>query len=138
MSLFGRIKRVMHLELGDSMPVPGMLMRLLQFCRQAPGITQQELAQGTGRDKGQVARMVKDLLDKGMLQREDHPIDKRSHCLRLTPTGEAAVELFVRAEVTVAKRLFSDMNVTERKVLMEQVSALRRRIDQHLLQGGMS
>lgn len=138
MSLFGGIKRGLHHELRDSAPVPPMLLRLLQLCQRRSGITQQELAQMTGRDKGQVARMVKELLEKELLLREDHPVDRRSHCLRPTPAGARAVQAFEQAEAGVARWLFAGMDATERKALQQQLGALQRRIDEKLGQGGNS
>lgn len=135
MSLFSGIKRALHHELRDSAPVPPMLLRLLQLCQRRSGITQQELVQTTGRDKGQVARMVKDLLEKGLLLREDHPVDRRSHCLRPTPAGSAAVQAFEQAEADVARWLFADMDAIERKILMQQLGALQQRIDDQLGRG---
>ena len=132
MSVFGGIKRALHHELRDSTPVPPMLLRLLQLCQHQPGITQQELARTTGRDKGQVARMVRELLDQGLLLREDHPDDRRSHCLRPTPAGQDAVDAFEQAETSVAQWLFAGMAASERKALTEQLGALRQRIDAQL------
>ncbi len=132
MSLFGGIKRALHHELGDSAPVPPMLLRLLQLCQRQPGITQQALARLTGRDKGQVARMVKELLERGLLLREDHPDDRRSHCLRPTPAGQAAVQTFEQAEAGVAQWLFAGMRADERKALQQQMDALRQRIESQL------
>ncbi|MEX1167458.1 MAG: MarR family transcriptional regulator [Hydrogenophaga sp.] len=126
----------MHHELRDSAPVAPMLLRLLQLCQRRAGITQQELAQMTGRDKGQVARMVKELLEKGLLQRADHPVDRRSHCLCLTPEGARAVLNFERAEAGVAHWLFDGLGAGERQTLHLQVETVLQRLDERLAQGG--
>lgn len=128
MSLFNGIKRSFHHALGDDSPVPPQLLRLLQMCEGQPGITQQQLARQSGRDKGQIARMVRDLLDTGLLQREDHPEDRRSHCLRPTRAGQAAVRRFEQAESLVAEQLFGDMNNRELTQLQQQLSRLRERV----------
>lgn len=136
MSLFVGLKRALQHELCDSAPVPAMLLRLLQLCQRRSGITQQELAQMTGRDKGQVARMVKELLERGLLLRENHPVDRRSHCLSLTPAGVRAVQTFEQAKTSVAQWLFAGMGAGERLTLQRQVDAVLRRLDERLAQGG--
>ena len=79
--------------------------------------------------------MVKELLEKGLLLREDHPVDRRSHCLRPTPAGARAVQAFEQAEAGVARWLFAGMDAAERKTLQQQVSALQQRIDEQMGQG---
>jgi DNA-binding MarR family transcriptional regulator len=132
MSLFGGIKRAMRHELGSG--VPPMLLRVLQLCGRQAGITQQGLARLTGRDKGQVARMVKELLELDLLQREDHPEDRRSHCLRPTSAGLAAVRRFEQAEAALAQWLLDGMTPTELGALQRQLGSLQQRIDEHLRQ----
>lgn len=134
MTLFGGIKRAMRHGLGADAAVPPMLLRVLQLCERQAGITQQGLARLTGRDKGQVARMVKELLALGLLQREDHPDDRRSHCLRLTAAGRAAVRHFEQTEAAVARWLLEDMTIDEMKSLQCQVDSLQQRIDDRLRQ----
>ena len=134
MSLFGGIKRAMRQGLGADATVPPMLLRVLQLCERQAGITQQGLARLTGRDKGQVARMVKELLELGLLQREDHPEDRRSHCLRPTPVGRTAVRRFEQAEVAVAQWLLEGMTATELGSFQRQLASLQQRIDTRLRQ----
>lgn len=129
MGLFNGIKRNFHHELGERNTVPPQLLRLLQLCERQPGITQQQLVRLTGRDKGQMARMVKDLLEQDLLLREDHPEDRRSHCLRPTRAGLTAVRHFEQAEAAVAERIFGDMNDSELTRLQQLLSRLRTRVD---------
>ena len=128
MSLFNGIKRSFHQALGEHSPVPPQLLRMLQLCEQQPGITQQQLVRQTGRDKGQVARMVKDLLEADLLLREDHPQDRRSHCLRPTRAGISAVRRFEQAESAVAQQLFGNMNSSELARLQLQLTRLGERV----------
>lgn len=134
MSLFGGIKRAMRHALDGDAAVPPMLLSVLRLCERQAGITQQGLARLTGRDKGQIARMVKELLALGLLEREDHPEDRRSHCLRPTPAGREAVQRFERASASVAEWLLDDMTVEERASFQRQLTSLKDRIDGHLRQ----
>jgi DNA-binding MarR family transcriptional regulator len=137
MSLFGSVKQALRHELQDGAgpAVAPMLLRMLQLCQRHPGITQQGLAQRTGRDKGQVARLVKALLDLGLLNKEDHPEDRRSHRLLPTPAGAAAVQRFEQAEAGVAELLFGSLRAAELRALNEQLDALKQRLRARLPPG---
>ena len=134
MSLFGSVKKALRHEMQDGAEpaVAPMLLRMLQLCQRHPGITQQGLAQQTGRDKGQVARLVKELLDLGLLAKADHPEDRRSHRLLPTPTGRAAVQRFEQAEAGVAELLFGGLRAADLRSLTEQLVALKQRVETRL------
>lgn len=133
-SLFGGMKQAMRHQLqGDAaLATAPMLLRMLQLCQRHPGITQQGLAQLTGRDKGQVARLVKELLDDELLLREIHPDDRRSHRLRPTAAGLTAVERFEAAEAGVAELIFGELSAAELTALTEQLDRLKHRLDERL------
>jgi DNA-binding MarR family transcriptional regulator len=133
-SLFGSMKQAMRQQLqSDGGPATApMLLRMLQLCQRQPGITQQGLAQLTGRDKGQVARLVKELVDEGLLIREDHPDDRRSHRLQATVAGLAAVEHFETADAAVAELIFGELSTAELSALTEQLTRLKDRLDKRL------
>ncbi len=77
--------------------------RLVAFVGRAPPdhATAARFAAATGRDKGQVARLVRDLCAAGLLLRRPHPADGRVAVLGLTPAGQdAALQLLAhRARV---------------------------------------
>lgn len=51
-------------------------------------VTQQSIASERRLDKAMVSNVVKTLIEKDLLHREEHPEDKRAFTLRLTPEGE--------------------------------------------------
>lgn len=129
-TLFGGMKLAMRLELQGAEaegPAP-MLLRMLQLCQQHPGTTQQGLVQLSGRDKGQVARMVKELLDQGLLTRQPHPEDRRSHLLQPSTAGLAACARFEQAQAGAAARLFGHLGAAELDALARQWQALGQRM----------
>jgi DNA-binding MarR family transcriptional regulator len=134
LSLFGSMRQAIRLQLqsdGGPSTAP-MLLRMLQLCQRQPGITQQGLAHLTGRDKGQVARLVKELVDEGLLTREAHPEDRRSHRLQPTVAGLAAVEHFETADAAVAELIFGELSTAELGTLTEQLTRLKNRLDKRL------
>jgi DNA-binding MarR family transcriptional regulator len=134
LSLFGSMRQAMRLQLlgGEAPATAPMLLRMLQLCQRQPGITQQGLAQLTGRDKGQVARLVKELVDEGLLTRDDHPEDRRSHRLLPTTAGIEAVKRFEVADAAVADMVFGGLSQAELCVLTEQLNRMKERLDEQL------
>lgn len=131
MALFGGVKLAMRQQLqAESALASGpVTLSLLRHCQRQPGITQQALAQLTGRDKGQVARLVKELLDQGLLTREAHPDDKRSHRLQPSAAGLAACTQFEQAEAAVAARLFGDLNAETLQAMGTELARLKARLE---------
>lgn len=63
--------------------------RVLSFFGRRPGATQSDLAEHSGRDKAQLARLIKGLKDRGLLLAEADPQDRRQWRLHLTIAGQA-------------------------------------------------
>ena len=63
-----------------------MESKVLRFFARHPGATQSDLVQHTGRDKAQLARLIKGLRERGLLNAVADEADRRN--LRLTPTDE--------------------------------------------------
>lgn len=63
--------------------------KVLGYFGRNPGATQSDLAQHTGRDKAQLARLIKGLRDQGLLNGEADPKDRRNTCLSLTDAGQS-------------------------------------------------
>lgn len=64
-----------------------MEFKVLAFFTQHPGATQRDLVTRTGRDKAQIARLIKELRGKGLLEGIVDEADKRSTLLNLTEAG---------------------------------------------------
>ncbi len=78
-----------------------MESKVLGYFGRQPGATQSDLAQHSGRDKAQLARLIKALRDRGLLAAEADATDRRNLRLTLTVEGRAAQ----RAVQQQAKRL---------------------------------
>jgi DNA-binding MarR family transcriptional regulator len=113
---------------GNPQGLAPMHQRMLKFCMQHPGASQQALVQASGRDKGQVARLIKDLEAQGLLLREADPADGRSQRLKLTPAGRAACQRFRKHELAIAQRMFDTMSAHELQSLIDQLGAMRDRL----------
>lgn len=63
--------------------------KLLGFFARNPGATLRDLVSHMKQDKGQLARLIRDLKDQGLLSGEGDEGDRRSVRLQLTPAGKA-------------------------------------------------
>ncbi len=110
---------------------PGAWRALLFFARN-PRSTPSDLAVHAQRDKAQIARLIKDLVDAGYLRREPDPKDGRSHLLTLSARGRAIEEKMSAHRRRLGLRLVAGFSQRERA----QLSSLLRRLSRNLARPG--
>lgn len=84
-------------QLGDQLEaqnlgIATMHVRVLKVISKSNAATAIDIADLFKRDKAQITRVVNQLIDKGLVQKEPNPDDKRSQLLSLTPAGRALQE----------------------------------------------
>ena len=100
--------------------------KVLGFFGRKPGATQSDLAAHAARDKGQLARLIAALRERGLLQAQADVSDRRIVRLHLTAEGralQAAVQR-QRQRLRVARLAVADLGDDER----HQLLALLRRV----------
>ncbi len=102
--------------------------KVLGFFGRHPGATQSDLAQHSGRDKAQLARLIKGLRDQGLLQAEADEADRRNLRLSLTTEGRAVQ----RALHQQAKRLSGKAVAGLSPAELAQLLALLQRVKGNL------
>lgn len=105
---------------------PGRFAALMVI-RHNPGLTQNELGRAIARDKSTVTPLIQELLRLGLIEREPSAEDRRRNRLRLTASGEEALDGLVRHANEHDRRL--DSIVGEHKNLF---LALLRRIAEEI------
>lgn len=105
-----------------------METKVLGFFARHPGATQSALAQDSGRDKAQLARLVKGLRERGLLDAQADEADRRN--VRLTPTaqGRAVLEALRAASAHLAAQAVTGMSVEAQR----QLTALLLQVRQNL------
>lgn len=83
-------------------------LRVLGFFARHPGATQRDLAEHSGRDKGQLARLLAGLRERGWLVAEVDPADRRQTRLQLSAQARRRHEAVqaqrrLRAEAALAR-----------------------------------
>ncbi|ENO15245.1 MarR family transcriptional regulator [Marinobacter nanhaiticus D15-8W] len=98
--------RLRQTILEHRIPLPSTHIRVLKGVCRNPQCTAQSIAERMFRDKAQITRVIKDLLDRNLIIRIPNPDDRRSQLLRPTDQGQAlmeridAIEGQVTAEMT--------------------------------------
>ncbi len=111
--------------------VTHMDAKVLGYFGRHPGATQSDLAQHSGRDKAQVARLIKGLRDAGLLDGEVDADDRRIVRLSLTPEGQAIQKVLRQQSRSLAAKAVAGLDAAER----EQLVTLLERVRGNLLAG---
>src|SRR5438128_858587 len=97
----------------DESGLAGMEARALAFLTRHPGATAGDLVKRSGRDKGQVARLIATLAERGLVVRAEGA-DRRSHTLHVTPEGKAVQRRIERKRGRAAAGMFARLTPAER------------------------
>lgn len=101
-----------------------MEARTLRFVARNPGCTQNDIVRESGRDKAQIARIIKTLLERGQVERLGNEPGEKRQRLRLTASGAGTHAEAEELRAAAAKDLLRDLSQTERK----QLEGLLRRM----------
>ena len=82
------------------------------------GITQDEIVNDLGIDKGAVARIIKSLIDKGLIEKNKDEVDKRCNRVFLTEKGKQAIKKSIEKWNGIVTKNMSDKEEKELKRLL--------------------
>jgi len=99
--------------------------RALGFFARHPGATLSELVAHAGRDKGQLARLVGGLRERGLLDARVDESDRRNVSLHLTAAGQEAQQALRREGRKIASAALRGFSEQERHHLLELLARLR-------------
>jgi DNA-binding MarR family transcriptional regulator len=102
--------------------------KVLGYFGRHAGATQSDLAQHSGRDKAQLARLVKGLRDRGLLACQADPADRRNQRLSLTADGQAVLRTLQQQARRLAVQAVAGMTAAEQ----QQLAALLQRVKANL------
>jgi DNA-binding MarR family transcriptional regulator len=105
-----------------------MESKVLGFFAHRSGATQSDLVQHSGRDKAQLARLIKGLRERGLLDAQADPDDRRNLRLALTPEGDAVQRALRQQGQKVRAAAVAGLSDKERT----QLAALLKRVKQNL------
>jgi DNA-binding MarR family transcriptional regulator len=119
-----RFKAVLQAAIADDESgLAQMEVRALVFLGRHTGATAGDLVKRSGRDKGQVARLIGALSERGLVVRAEGN-DRRSHTLHLTPEGKAVQRRLERKRARAAATMFASLTSAERATFADLLGRL--------------
>ena len=93
-NLVHAFKLTMRSELkANQLGLNAMYVKCLTYIKRAETCTANDIVNHFARDKAQIARVIKEMIDKQWVQKSANPEDKRSQLLSLTESGNELAEL---------------------------------------------
>lgn len=99
--------------------------KVLGYFARHPGATQSDLIAHSGRDKAQLARLVRGLRDKGLLEATVDAADRRSTRLDVTAQGRTIARNLQRGGERLAQAAAAGLDETERRQLLALLEKVR-------------
>ncbi len=99
--------------------------KVLGHVARHPGCTQSDLAQSSGRDKAQVARLVKGLREKGLLDAVTDEVDRRNVRLSLSADGKAVQRALLQQARRLSARAVDGLSATDLDRLIDLLKRVK-------------
>lgn len=106
-----------------------MEAKVLGFFARHPGATPSDLVAHSGRDKAQVARLIRGLRERGLLDARADELDRRSTRLSLSNQGRELYTALHRNDGKLAEIALAGMSDEEASVLLGLLGRLRANLD---------
>lgn len=103
---------------------------LLRFFSLNPGATLSDLVEALGRDKGQLARLVRSLREKGILSRQKDAGDRRNVRLSVTPRGRAIHQSLHEEFLRLSELAVKGLTTAQRKELIAILGRIQENLEQ--------
>jgi DNA-binding MarR family transcriptional regulator len=89
-----------------------------------PGLDQTSLAQEVGLDRSTTADVVKRLAERGLIERQPHPTDRRARQVNLTAEGKKMVKSLRIDMARAQERMLEPLQPAERAMFMHWLTVL--------------
>lgn len=106
-----------------------MESKVLGFFARRAGATQSELVQHSGRDKAQLARLIKGLRERGLLSGEADPADRRNVRLQATEAGLALQRALAQQGQLLEARAVAGLSAADRLQLKTLLARVKDNLD---------
>lgn len=106
-----------------------MEVKVLGFFARHPGGSPSDLVAHSGRDKAQVARLIRGLRERGLLDAEADATDRRSTRLRLSEAGRSLYAALHSHDGELAEAALAGMSMQECATLRELLARVRANLE---------
>ncbi|TMX35320.1 MarR family transcriptional regulator [Vibrio rotiferianus] len=123
------LKRNLHEQIEHlDLDITPMHVRVLKIISRKAQCTAIDISNYLDRDKAQVTRLIKVLLEQRLIVKEANPEDKRSQWLRVTDEGNVVMEKIAHVDELILKKMTQDMSSEELEAFRETTSKIVRNL----------
>lgn len=120
-------------QLGDQLEaqnlgIATMHVRVLKVIGKSNAATAIDIADLFKRDKAQITRVVNQLIDKGLVQKEPNPDDKRSQLLSLTSAGRVKQEKLQTLSDYMEDQMTQSIDATDLAVFVKVAQTMTKNL----------
>ena len=106
-----------------------MEKKVLGYVAHHPDATQSDMSRDSGRDKAQLARLIKGLRERGLLDSQPDAADRRNLRLSLTPDGRSVLRALDQQSRRLATRAVAGMSAAEQRQLLALLQRVKTNLD---------
>lgn len=116
------LKRQLHEQIEQlELPIAPMHVRVIKIISKQSPCTAMDVVNFLNRDKAQVTRLIKTLIEEGFIEKRPNPEDKRSQCLLTTEKGNEVLAKIKAVDAEIFQKM--TLNVSEKELEAFQLVA---------------
>ena len=116
------LKRQLHEQIEQlELPIAPMHVRVIKIISKQSPCTAMDVVNFLNRDKAQVTRLIKTLIEEGFIEKRPNPEDKRSQCLLTTEKGNEVLAKIKAVDTEIFQKM--TLNVSEEELEAFQLVA---------------
>lgn len=116
------LKRQLHEQIEQlELPIAPMHVRVIKIISKQSPCTAMDVVNFLNRDKAQVTRLIKTLIEGGFIEKRPNPEDKRSQCLLTTEKGNEVLAKIKAVDAEIFQKM--TLNVSEEELEAFQLVA---------------
>ncbi|WP_322804033.1 MarR family transcriptional regulator [Vibrio alfacsensis] len=125
------LKRQLHEQVEQlSLPIAPMHVRVIKIISKNSPCTAMDIVNILDRDKAQVTRLIKTLIEEDFIKKEPNPNDKRSQCLLTTDKGNEVLNKIRAIDTQILDKMTRDVSAEE----LEAFQLVARKLAENLSQ----
>ncbi|CAH1521522.1 MarR family transcriptional regulator [Vibrio owensii] len=100
------LKRQLHEQIEQlELPIAPMHVRVIKIISKESPCTAMDVVNFLNRDKAQVTRLIKTLIEEGFIEKRPNPEDKRSQCLLTTEKGNEVLSKIKAVDAEIFQKM---------------------------------
>ncbi|PQJ49176.1 MarR family transcriptional regulator [Vibrio jasicida] len=108
------LKRQLHEQVEQlELPIAPMHVRVIKIISKQSPCTAMDVVNFLNRDKAQVTRLIKTLIEEGFIEKRPNPEDKRSQCLLTTEKGNKVLNKIKTVDDEIFQKMTLDVSEEE-------------------------